>query len=190
MFSYKIVDSEPITLEEAKAHLRVIGDRDDQTIESLISVAREYAENCHDKVYTGKKVVCEADYLGDYVLPVEPVIGIDSVFIGNTDSTSDFEYSPETNTLSYVGSSDNEEVEEGENSNEEPNGEPDGEPEPVEVTITYTTEVSEASRIAKQAMLMLIGHWYENREAVTMGSMSNVPFSAKALLDMERHGAM
>ena len=42
--------------------------------------------------------------------------------------------------------------------------------------------------IEKAACLLLIGHWYENRQAVVLGTPpSEVPFTVKALLDIKRN---
>lgn len=38
----------------------------------------------------------------------------------------------------------------------------------------------------RQAMLMMIGHWYATREAVEPASLTVVPMAAKAMLDMHR----
>lgn len=43
--------TEPITLAEAKSHLRVLYDDEDAYIEMLIAAAREYAENYQNRVY-------------------------------------------------------------------------------------------------------------------------------------------
>ena len=50
---------EPITLIEAKEHLRVSGDNEDQYIAALIATARRYVEN-----YTGRQLVCATWRLG------------------------------------------------------------------------------------------------------------------------------
>jgi len=42
--------------------------------------------------------------------------------------------------------------------------------------------------LEKAACLLLIGHWYENRQAVVLGTPpSEVPFAVKALLDIRRN---
>lgn len=38
----------------------------------------------------------------------------------------------------------------------------------------------------KAAMLLLIGHWYEHREATDAVNLSEIPFAVKSLLDMNR----
>lgn len=50
-------------------------------------------------------------------------------------------------------------------------------------TGTGTHFVGEVPQAIKQAMLLLIGHWYENREAVNIGSAANeFPLAVDALL--------
>lgn len=50
----------------------------------------------------------------------------------------------------------------------------DGDPaEPEEMGLTRDVE---------QAILLLVGHWYANREAVAVGGLSTVPLAAERLL--------
>ena len=39
----------------------------------------------------------------------------------------------------------------------------------------------------KQAMLLAIGHWYQNRESVSAGSLSEIPMGAEMLLWQDRN---
>ena len=49
-------------------------------------------------------------------------------------------------------------------------------------------EAETMNGIEKEACLLLIGHWYEHREAVVLGTPpSEVPFAVKALLDIRRN---
>ena len=49
-------------------------------------------------------------------------------------------------------------------------------------------EAETMTGVEKAACLLLIGHWYEHREAVVFGSApSEVPFAVKALLDIKRN---
>ena len=49
-------------------------------------------------------------------------------------------------------------------------------------------EAETINGIEKAACLLLIGHWYEHREAVVFGSApSDVPFAVKSLLDIRRN---
>ena len=49
-------------------------------------------------------------------------------------------------------------------------------------------EAETMTGIEKAACFLLIGHWYENRQAVVLGTPpSEVPFAVKALLDIKRN---
>ena len=46
---------------------------------------------------------------------------------------------------------------------------------------------ADVPQTTRQAMLLLVGHWYENRETVNIGNISaELPFATKALLDLNR----
>ena len=61
--------TEPITLEEAKSHLRIYHNEDDDYITALISVARDYAEKFQNRQLVQKS---EDEVEGeDYYLPSE-----------------------------------------------------------------------------------------------------------------------
>jgi uncharacterized phage protein (predicted DNA packaging) len=94
---------EPISLPEAKRHLRVEFDEDDELIQGLIVAAREYAEG-----FLNRPLAAEED-----------------------------------------------------------------------------EEQPEVKQKWKQAMLLLIGHWYEHREEVGV-QMQKVPMGAEALLWQDR----
>lgn len=55
------------------------------------------------------------------------------------------------------------------------------------IRIRFVAGYTDVPATTKAAMLLLIGHWYENREAVNIGNItSEIPFSVKSLLDMNR----
>ncbi len=105
--------TEPVSLAEAKLHLRVEHSDEDGYITALISSAREYAES-----FTNRLIAPRFD-----------------------------------------------------GENESP---PEGE------------TVQPATAGEKQAILLLVGHWYAHRESVTSGAMTDVPQSALDLLWFNR----
>ena len=58
------------------------------------------------------------------------------------------------------------------------------------IRLTYTVggDASDVLPDVKHAILMLVGHWYENREAVTDLKLSDTPMAVNALLGMHRVG--
>ena len=62
---------------------------------------------------------------------------------------------------------------------------------PNAVTVTYTAGYgatrASTPETAKQAIMLLVGHWYENREEVTFGSQPHeLPLGVQALLILDR----
>ena len=53
------------------------------------------------------------------------------------------------------------------------------------VEIVYTAGFTELPKAIRQAMLLLIAHWYTNREAVVTGNVAaaEVPVAARTLLN-------
>lgn len=186
---FKIItppETEPVTLAEAKLHLKVDGDEDDEKIPGLITAAREYCEN-----YTRRALALQTfeGYLNrfpivDYVeLPRPPLKSVTSVIIkeatgAETTMTADVDYHADLEStvgriiLPYGKSW------------------PDFTPFPsnpirIRFAAGYTSE--EMPKLIKQAMLLLIGHWHMNREAVLIGSISKeIEISVKTMLTMYR----
>ncbi|KKM90426.1 hypothetical protein LCGC14_1238730 [marine sediment metagenome] len=50
----------------------------------------------------------------------------------------------------------------------------------------YGDAASNVPESIRQAILLTLGNWYENREAVVSGSMNELPIGAKALLQQDR----
>ena len=54
------------------------------------------------------------------------------------------------------------------------------------VRITFTAGYETIPKTIKHAVLLMVGHWYENREAVTEADMSDLPMGVSALLSPHR----
>ena len=60
------------------------------------------------------------------------------------------------------------------------------------VNVTFVAGYGGASAVPssfKQAIQLLAGHWYENREAVSEVAFKEVPFAVTCLLESERWGS-
>lgn len=185
MLKYKVTTIptiEPITASEAKLHCRITDSADDAKIAELITAAREYAETVTGQALAAQTItaVCDSFPIGDRIrLPIGPIVTLTSaIYTDETGSETNFtadlavdDFSEKPELVLKPGKSW-----------------PSAALYPVNpIKIIYTAGAA-PSKKTKSAMLLLIGHWYENREEVIAGQESfTVPFAAEALLQQERH---
>lgn len=187
---------EPVTLSEAKAHLRVDTTADDAYISSLISAAREWCEQYLDRSLVHTQWVMRFDKFPpdgtmDIELPRPPMatagtataVALTFTFENGTTST----YS----TASY-------------------RVDRDGVPGTVKtlygqtwpphlqddnaISVTwwggYGASGTSVPAAIRHAMLMLVCFWYENRSTVLVGSISKqLEFAVESLLSSQKWGS-
>lgn len=176
--------TEPITLAEAKQHLRE--DSDDLAVEAeingLITAARQYVEE-----ETGRSLITQTWSLtldafpcgGEPILiPRPPLIEVTEIaYLDQSGSSQTWASS----NYRVDGASDPGRV-----SLEVDRHYPLARNVSQAVTITYTAGYGTASAVPqgiKQAMYLLIGSWYTNRENEVVGSVvGRLDFAVKALL--------
>jgi uncharacterized phiE125 gp8 family phage protein len=180
---------EPVSLTEAKLHCRVDVSDDDNLITALIQAAREVAEAISRRALitqTWKLILDEFPATDEIVIPLPPLQSVASVTYkdqdGSSSTFSSGDYIVSTDTepgkvvLGYGKSWPSTTL--------YPTG---------AVTVQFTAGFGDASTDVpekyRQAMLLLIGHWYENREAIAMtGAVpKEVPFGVEALLWLDRN---
>lgn len=182
--------AEPLTLAEVKLHCRIDNDEEDTLLSDFIATAREYVEIWTERTYAERTFVTRFSRFplagGEMLLPRCPLSSVTSITY--------FDASNASQTLSggdYVVRTDTTP-----GSVEMADGEswPDTFIRGDAVTVTYKAgypTVSVCPKRAKQAMKMLIGHWYENRESITVGvEAKEVPQAVTALLWTLRTGVM
>ena len=179
---------EPVSLSEAKLHLRVDVSDDDTLITSLIKSARLWCETQCGRAFVSQQLRMSLDCFpagdGDFydietaillargcriLLPRPNLISVDSIAYTDSDGT------PRTLSVSdyQVDLAD------------EPGAvEPAvggywpatqyGKVNAVQITYTagYGPAASDVDERAKIAIKLLVAHWYENREAVLTGTVS------------------
>jgi uncharacterized phiE125 gp8 family phage protein len=177
---------EPITLAEAKAQCRVDGAEEDALISGYITAAREYCAGFDWRAYLTQtlELWLEAWPHDDEIeLPKPPLQSVTSIEYYLTDDTKvtlpatvygvDAISTPGTVRLKYCQQW----------------------PSAVlrdynAICITYVAGYANTALVPqtiKQAMLLLVGHWYENREATLVGTISkSIDFAVRALLDVNR----
>ena len=175
--------SEPITLIEAKAHLRVDHTDDDAYITALIKAARGSAEAFTQSSFFTQTWVKSASRFVDIMdLPRGIVQSIESVKYYDVDNVQQTVNAADYFLTSPSNKSYVQVVETG--------WPPSLYYRNDAVQITYITGYSDVADIPtdiKQAILMSIGHLYENRQDVIVGSQVNaMPMASKHLLTPHR----
>lgn len=173
---------EPIALATAKTHLRVDATDDDALITSLIVAARQYAEAVMRRqlVTATWDLALDAWPVGDTItVPLPTLQSVASIkykdsagteaTMAATDYIVDTMQEPGRVVLAYGKSW------------------PSVTLYPVSaVTVRFTAGYGAAATVPeaiRQAALLLIGHWYENREAVNVGNVvTPIPMAVDALL--------
>jgi uncharacterized phiE125 gp8 family phage protein len=174
---------EPVSLAEAKSHLRIDSGftDDDLYVQSLISAARYHIEAVSDRTLVRSQWQLKLDLFPSWEieLPRPPIATGDVVvtFVPSqnpsltetfTDFRVDRDATPAVIRPQWNGSW------------------PTCRGAENDVTITYWAgygeSVSDIPPPARHCVLLMLGHWYAHREAVVQGGMNPVPMAIDALL--------
>lgn len=177
---------EPVTLAEAKAHLRVDGTTEDWLIQSLIITSR-----LHVEAAVGLALITQSwSYTLDrwprslrLSLPLRPVAAIAEVKIWRTDGSS--EVVPSSSYFLDGFGQPARIVWTGSELAPEPSRAANG----VEIAFTagFGAAPTDVPSTIRHAILLLVAHWYEHREPIEIGSGVNpVPAMVSELLAPHR----
>jgi len=174
---------EPVTLTEAKLHLRIDGTDDDDLITSLIKVAREWCEGFQNRAFIEQSITARLDAFSNTIaLPRPPLISVTTIkyydTAGDQQTLSDSYYDVDTTsepgliTLAYNQSW------------------------PAVRDIHHCIEIiykagygataATVPESVKAAIKLLVSHLYEHREAMSEIALKEVPMAVKSLLSMDR----
>ena len=187
---------EPVTLAEAKAHLRVDTSDDDAYIGTLITAAREWVEEYLDRTLVHTQWVMRfdrfpVDSTSDIELPRPPVVS------SGTATSVTVAYTLEDGTTATYSTSlfrvDRASTPGAVKTNYAQTWPPHRQDD-NSVSVTwwagYGPSGTSVPAAIRHAMLMLVGHWYEFRSSVLTGSISKeIEFGVKSLLDSQRWGS-
>lgn len=170
----------PVSLAEAKAHLRVDHTDDNTLITALINAATDHLDGWSGVL--GRALVTQTwrqdfgSFTGKLRLPLKPVASVSGVTYYDTDNaqqtlaTSVYELLTD-DAGPYLALKVDQTW-------------PGTESRAAAVSVTFVAGVAAADVPAaiKAAMLLMIGHLYENREAVAEGSFAVMPMAVDALI--------
>lgn len=187
---------EPVTLAEAKAHLRVDTSNDDAYIGTLITAAREWCEQYLDRTLIHTQWAMRLDrFPPDSLQPIDlprpPVVtsgtatAVSVTFtseVGTTATLTTAQYrvqrfeTPGRVTTVYGGTW--------------PASREDNDAVVVQWWAGYGSSGASVPAAIRHAMLMLVAHWYENRSTVLVGSISKqLEFAVESLLSSQKWGS-
>jgi uncharacterized phiE125 gp8 family phage protein len=176
---------EPVTLGEARLHCRVDVDDDDDLLLRLIMSAREYAEQREWRAYLTQTLELYLDCWparNEIRLPRPPLQSVTSVKYYDED---DVEYTLASTTYMVDAVS-----QPGRLVLKADQSWPTATLRPANAVVVRFVagwaSLGDLPLRIKQAMLLLIGHWYENREATISGTVSRqLDFAVASLLGID-----
>lgn len=173
----------PVSLSDVKAHCRVSHNDDDTVLTSLLNAAVAYLDGWSGVL--GRCLVTQTwrqDYgsFGCLRLPLGPVASIASITYydaGNEQQTLSTDlYDLFTDELgSYVGSKPGQSWPSAYSRDDA-----------VSVTFVAGTASADVPAPLKAAIMLLVSHWNENREAATAVAMVELPLAVDALISPHR----
>ena len=170
---------EPIAVSEAKDHCRVTANDDDTYIGGLFQAVREWCEAYTHRAFVTRTLKLTMDVFPSVILLPQPPVGTVSS-IKYVDTNGD-EQTVDTDIYDV-----DDETEPGRIVEAYGQQWPTARSQINAVYVALTAGYGAAAdvpRTIKQGMLLLLGHWYENRETVVIGmTTAEIPYGVKALL--------
>ena len=147
--------------QAVRNHLRLLPD-DTENLDALIYAAWEYVENFTGHAYGTDTVKVYVDNAQYVELPRTPAVSITSI-TADGEAVTDYTFNAASGSVVFSKELSN-------------------------IEIIYTAGDGTCPFVVWQALLMLIAHWYSNREAVVVGAIATVEPSigVKELLRQEK----
>jgi uncharacterized phiE125 gp8 family phage protein len=172
----------PVTLDEAKDHLRVVTTDEDQYISSLCLAATDFAEKFQNRTFVKRTRTMVLDAFPTVIRPPwPPLISVTTLKYIDSDGAEQ----TLSNTLYRVDAV----TEPGRITVAYNETWPTIRAVTNAITITYLAGYGTAAAVpddVKAAIKLIVGHLYEHREAVSEGQIYEVPMAAKSLLYTNR----
>jgi len=176
----------PITLTEVKAQLRVEHSDDDTLLTRLINVAVAYTDV---KGALGQAMITQkwGQWVGpnppkEVKLILGPVQSVTAIKYYDTDGvlqTDDYNNYDIFGTETYTTISPK-------TGFSWPTTQQRSDAIKIEYEIGFGDATTDVPETVRHALMLLIGHWYDNRENTQMDELSNIPFGYMELLNIHR----
>jgi uncharacterized phiE125 gp8 family phage protein len=183
---------EPVTVAEAKAHLRVDISDDDTYIGTLITAAREWCEQYLDRTLVNTQWVMRFDsFPYEIELPRPPIASSGTTTAVSLTYTLGDDSTATLSTATYrVDRNSTPGVVRQLRAGSWPGNLDDYNAVSVTWWAGYGSTGSSVPPAIRHAILMLVGFWYENRGAVLVGSISKqLEFAVESLLSSHTWGS-
>lgn len=183
--------TEPVSLSEAKAHCRIDTDSDDAYVASLVTAAREYCEAYCNETYLHTQYRMTLDsFPTEIEIPRPPMATSGTVTTVTVTYTLENQATATLSTSEYRVDRDSTPGVLRTNYN---GSWPSHLLDYNAVTVTWwggkgADGIAVPQRI-RNAILWLVGYWYERRMAADAVGLSEIPFGVKSLLDSAKWGA-
>ncbi|GCD83673.1 hypothetical protein PTHTG4_27370 [Parageobacillus thermoglucosidasius] len=171
--SYRLIEpptSEPVSLQEVKNYLRIDHTEEDTFVQSLIVASRQYIEQLTRRSIAVQTWELTLDSFpnDEILIPLPPLKTINSITYmknGMQQTLTTYEMDNVSEPARLKGDW------------------PDTDNVMNAVKIEFIAGYDTCPEPLRQAMLLLISHWYENREIVSFnGALNNIPFTVDALV--------
>jgi uncharacterized phiE125 gp8 family phage protein len=183
---------EPVSVSEAKAHLRVDISDDDSYIQNLVSSAREWCEQYLDRTLITTQWTMRLDsFPYEIELPRPPIATSGTATAVTLTYTLGDDSTATLSTTAYrVDRNSTPGVVRQLRAGTWPANLDDYNAVAVTWWAGYGASGTSVPAAIRHAILMLVGHWYESRSSVLTGSISKeIEFGVKSLLDSQRWGS-
>lgn len=171
----------PVSLTEAKSHLKIDTTADDTYITAIIKAATQLSEEYTNRFFINTTVKQFASNFQE----------IETLFKSKVNAVTHVKYYDSNNTLQILAPSVYSKQLEYEpaqiqlaHNKSYPNITKRNDAVEVEYTVGYGNSASDVPEIIKQAILLTIGNFYQNRNSVVIGRIATeLPQNVKWLLD-------
>jgi uncharacterized phiE125 gp8 family phage protein len=184
--------AEPVSVSEAKAHLRVDISDDDSYISTLITAAREWCEQYLDRTLINTQWTMRLDsFPYEIELPRPPIATSGTTTAVSLTYTLGDDSTATLSTTAYrVDRNSTPGVVRQLRAGTWPANLDDYNAVAVTWWAGYGASGTSVPAAIRHAILMIVGHWYESRSSVLTGSISKeIEFGVKSLLDSQRWGS-